>query len=103
MNMCINGTTLLRLIVGVIASAALASSSADTALAATGDYTVAFCGNPDTGMGVGAADAVVPQGFNANIQHTVGPAPADIQCGPGSMSASRGVLLRPNVPFTTNI
>jgi hypothetical protein len=80
-----------------------ATISAAPSLAASGNYTQIVCANPDTGMGVGSADGHVPSGFTSNVRRTLGPAPSDAKCGPGLMTAGRGVLLRVGVPFSTNI
>jgi hypothetical protein len=94
---------LMRALATSLLSLLATTVGASPTLAANGNYTQVVCANPDTGMGVGAADGIVPSGFTSNIRRTLGPAPSDSKCGPGLMNGGRGVLLRVGVPFSTNI
>jgi hypothetical protein len=89
---------LVALLMTTIAALAAVVSKAH---AATGDYTVIVCANPDTGRGVVTADKVTPPGFTNHSDLPLGSADDSIDCGPTPMTSGRGVLLHAGVEFST--
>lgn len=93
-------STLRRIVCGVILM--LAVQGAAVAQADPGLYTYVVCANPDTGLGVIAADGVLPAGFTGRFSRTLGPHPSEAHCAPQRITASRGLGISVGVPFVTS-